>query len=262
MAELTESQRKELATFLRSSRARLTPGPEDATSSRRRRTRGLRREEIAELAGISVTWYTWLEQARDVSVSSGTLARVSRALQLSAAERGYLFELAAMHDPDAVATERSDEGRVALQSVVDALSTPAYVLDREWNVCALNAGAGHLFVGWRKGERINLLRYVFLDDAAKQLISDWPNRALRVLAEFRADSSRRVGDEQLLHLVEDLSARSPFFRQAWNEHAVVSREGGLRRFNHPADGPREFDQVTFTLATTRDIKLVVLMPRT
>lgn len=260
MAKLTESGRQALAVFLRNSRARLAPAPASAAALRRRRTRGLRREEIAELANISVTWYTWLEQARNVSVSSATLSRLSRALQLSAAERKYLFELSAMRDPDAYETEDTDRRHVELQEVVDAISVPAYILDRDWNVEAVNGGAAHLFSEWSTYSRANLLRYVFLDEKAKLLILDWEDRALRVIAEFRADSSRRIGDSRLLRLIEELSAKSHFFRVAWNEHAVVDREGGLRSFNHPEDGILKFNQITFTLATAKDRKLVILIP--
>lgn len=260
MAELTESQRHELAAFLRSSRARLVPDREPARGERRRRLRGGRREEVAERAGISVTWYTWLEQARDVSVSSAALARISRALRLSAAERAYLFEIAALRDPETTDASAAEESPVPLQRIVDALSVPAYALDRTWNVIAMNDGAARLFVGWTKTEPVNLLHYVFLDATAQTLISDWTDRALRVIAEFRADSSRHVGDEQLRGFVDDLAVRSAFFRNAWSVHAVLNREGGRRRFDHPVDGRLEFDQVTFTPVQSRDTKLVMLVP--
>jgi transcriptional regulator with XRE-family HTH domain len=260
MAELTESQRHELATFLRSSRARLVPERPPAEGQRRRRIRGGRREEIAERAGISVTWYTWLEQARKVSVSSTTLARISRALELSAAERAYLFEIAALRDPETTDASAGNESAVSLQRIIDAIAVPAYALDRTWNVIAMNDGAARLFVGWTKAEPINLLHYVVLDATARTLISDWSNRALRVIAEFRADSSRHVGEEHLRHFVDDLAEKSAFFRSAWDEHEVLNREGGRRCFDHPIDGRLEYEQVTFTSTLSRDTKLVMLVP--
>jgi transcriptional regulator with XRE-family HTH domain len=260
MAEPTESQRRELAAFLRRSRARLAPEREPASGERRRRLRGCRREEIAERAGISITWYTWLEQARDVSVSSATLARIAQALRLSAAERAYLFDIAALRDPETPDAADGDASPVPLQRVVDALTVPAYALDRGWNVVAMNAAAARLFVGWTISEPVNLLHYVVLDATARTLIADWTDRALRVIAEFRADSSRHVGDEHLRRFVDDLAERSAFFRDAWNAHAVLNREGGRRRFHHPVDGSLEFDQITFTSALSRDTKLVMLVP--
>src|SRR6185312_3226508 len=133
-----ETQRDELGEFLRSHRARLTPGELGLEPGMRRRTPGLRREEVAQLAGVSATWYTWIEQGRDVSVSPAALARLARVMRLTAAERAYLFELAGKRDPDAPPEPALGEQPEGLAAIVQTIATPAYVLDRTWTALTWN----------------------------------------------------------------------------------------------------------------------------
>lgn len=252
-----QTRRKELGEFVRSHRARLTPDMFGMDLGTRRRTPGLRREELAQLAGVSATWYTWIEQGRDVSVSSSALTRLARVMRLTAAERAYLFDLAGRRDPDA--PPDSPLGDLNLAAVVAAIHTPAYVLDRAWNALAWNEAAQRLFVGWLDGEGSrNLLTYVFLTSVAQKLIANWEERAQRLAAEFRADYSRHLAAPDTRELVEELRTRSPFFDNAWQAHAVTDREGGERTFNHPADGFLRFEQTTFLLARHQEVKLVIL----
>src|SRR5580700_7387763 len=190
MAIRSFDQRRELGEFIRSHRERLAPAAIGLAVGSRRRTPGLRREEVAQICGLSATWYTWIEQGRDVSVSPTALARLAGALQLGRAERAYLFELAGRHDPTPDASEPGDLPP-ALLACVAAIGSPAYVLDRSWDARSWNATAERLFTGWldRPGERDfqhNLLRFIFLEPAARSLICDWDTRARRVTAEFRA----------------------------------------------------------------------------
>src|SRR6185437_11103186 len=136
-----EARRAELGEFVRSHRERLTPDMFGMEAGRRRRTPGLRREEIAQLAGVSPTWYTWIEQGRDVSVSAAALLRLARTMRLTAAERGYLFELAGRRDPEAPPDSPLGDLRTQLRAIVAAITTPAYVLDRAWNARAWNETA-------------------------------------------------------------------------------------------------------------------------
>jgi len=252
-----QTRRKELGEFVRSHRARLTPDMFGMEVGTRRRTPGLRREELAQLAGVSATWYTWIEQGRDVSVSSSALTRLARVMRLTAAERAYLFDLAGRRDPDA--PPDSPLGELNLTAIVDAITTPAYVLDRAWNALAWNNAAARLFVGWLDGSgNHNLLAYVFLAPAAQKLIANWEARAQRLAAEFRADYSRHLAAPDTRELVEELRAKSPFFDHAWQAHAVTDREGGERTFNHPKDGFLRFEQTTFLLARHQEVKLVIL----
>lgn len=251
-------QRRLLAAFVRAHRERLTPAAAGLPNpGGRRRTPGLRREEAAQLSGISATWLTWIEQGREVSVSPQALGRLAETLRLTRAERAYLFELAGRRDP-AGAPDR--EGAPAsLAAAVARFGGAAYALDRGWNVCAWNAAAERLFADWLGGGERNLLRFVFLAPAARRFIVDWEDRARRVLAEFRADFSRSLGDPQMGALQAELRAASPLFARWWDEQAVLAREGGLRRFNHPLDGPLAFEQFTFHPAERPDCKLVLLM---
>ncbi len=263
MTDRSGRQQRALGEFLRAHRTRLSPAGLGLPAGQRRRTTGLRREEVAQRCGLSVTWYTWLEQGRDVAASPQALASVARALQLTPAERAYLFRIAGRIDPALAASP--DDAAVdvppALAEALASIAGPAYVLDRLWNARACNDAARRLFVGWLDGEEPNLLRYVFLNPIARQVIPDWTERARRVLAEFRAESSRHLDDSALVALVDDLRARSNFFARCWDEHEVVVPLGGERAFEHPRDGQLLYEQIAFTLASRVDLKLVMLIGR-
>jgi hypothetical protein len=264
MATLPPKKRRELGDFLRAHRARLSPASLGLPAFGRRRTPGLRREEVAQACGMSPTW---LEQGRDIAASPPALSALASALQLTPAERAYLFELADRRDPR-LARRAADEGMdvpPALARAVAAIDGPAYLLDLLWNARAWNKPAAALFVGWLDGaldgigDR-NLLRYVFLSPIARRIIPDWQARARRVLAEFRADSSRHLENAELQALVEDLRGKSALFSQCWTEHAVVDRTGGERTFEHPRKGRLSYQQIAFALASRPDFKLVMLVP--
>ena len=246
--------RRALGEFLRAHRERHTPTQK---GSGRRRTPGLRREEVAELCGVSVTWITWLEQGRTVSASAKALSRLAEALRLVPAERAYLFELAGKRDP-AVSVARADDLPADVLALPKWVTVPAYLIDGTWTARAWNAPAASLFRGWLDGDHDrNLMRFIFLSIAAPRLIADWGERARRVVAEFRSDFSRRLRDPFMQALIAELSAGSLAFRQYWEEQAVLSREGGERRFNSPK---RCFHQTTLILSAHPDIRLVTLTP--
>jgi transcriptional regulator with XRE-family HTH domain len=257
---LASDRAKVLGDFLRRVRGRVQPESVGLPSGARRRTPGLRREEVAQLCGISVTWYTWIEQGRDVSVSPGVWARLATVLALSRAERQYLFDLAECADPD------HDHGGITplpahLADCVHSITAPAYILDRCWNVLARNAPLLSLFNGWPdRDQSPNLLRYIFLDPAARELVVDWEARASRVVAEFRADAGAHANEPDVHALLSELLQASSVFAHWWMRHTVVDRAGGLREFNHPAaDGILRYQQITFRLATRPDCKLVMLL---
>jgi len=261
---MLDPRRRELGDFIRAQREQLSPASVGLVGASRRRTPGLRREEIAQLAGLSTTWYSWIEQGRDVSVSPPSLARLANALRLGRAERAYLFELAGKRDPRPADSE-GDEVPPAVLAAVDAIGAPAYVLDRNWDARCWNAAAGRLFVGWldraqEPGASRNLLRFIFLEPGARSLICDWRGRARRVVAEFRAHCASHLDDGGLRALIDELRRFSPEFAQMWDEHGVLGREGGERTFSHPQDGFLRYEQVTFELAGHADVKLTVLVP--
>lgn len=249
-----------LGDFLRAHRERLSPQEAGIVSGARRRTPGLRREEVAQLCGVSATWYTWIEQGRSVSASPEALSRIAAALRLSKAERAYLFELANLLDPEAkvpLATEIPP----ALSAILLSLKAPAYVLDRQWNAVAWNRPAKLLFLDWLTAEADrNLLRYLFLSPSSRRLVVSWKERARRVVAEFRADSSRYLQEEPTRSLIEELSNRSADFRQFWKSQDVFEREGGMREFQHPQRGRLLYEQITMRPSAREDLKFVVLTP--
>ena len=262
MATQTAAQRRVLGDFLRAHRAHLSPASVGLPVGARRRTPGLRREEVAQSCGMSATWYTWLEQGRDVSASPTALAGLAGALRLTPAERTYLFALAGKRDPSAPAPPDAAAMDVPpmLERALATIAAPAYLLDRAWNARAWNQEAARLFVGWLdRGADRNLLRYVFLSPVARTVIPDWEDRARRVLAEFRAAAGRHLDDPVLAALIDDLKRRSALFARAWSEHAVVDRTGGARRFAHPRAGRLTYEQIAFTMASRLDFTLVMLV---
>jgi transcriptional regulator with XRE-family HTH domain len=254
-----------LGEFIRAHRERTAPDSVGLPGGGRRRTPGLRREELAQLCDVSPTWLTWLEQGRAVQASAKMLARLAEVLHLSAAERAYLFSLADRLDP-----HHDDDGgsaEEALDAIVAAIDVPAYMLDRQWDAVAWNPQAAQLFAGWlpprpQPQTRPNLLRYMFLSPAARALIVDWPERARRLVAEFRADIGRHASEQALAGLIAELSDASATFAELWTLQDVVGREGGLRCFDHPQQGDLALNQVTLHLAKRHDLKLVMLLPQT
>lgn len=250
----TPDARRALGAFLRARRERL---PRPLAAVGRRRTPGLRREEIAEACGASLTWIAWLEQGREVSASARLLARLAAALRLAPAERAYLFELAGKRDPEAPASGDDALPEEALR-LPQRMTIPAYLLDGQWTARAWNRAAAELFVGWLDDDHDrNLMRFIFRSPAAPRLIDQWEDRARRVVAEFRADFSRRLGEPTMRGLIEELDRASPLFARLWREQSVLGREGGERRFLAPV---RRFRQSTLVFASHPDVKLVCLTP--
>lgn len=256
------SRNAQLGAFLRLHRQRVSPEAAGLEPGGRRRTPGLRREELAGLCGVSPTWITWLEQGRAVAASAGVLARLAQALRLTLAERAYLFDLAGRRDPaepdDPDALPRP--AHAALRSV-EAMRCAAYVLDRRWDIPAANAMAVELFLNWgaEPGETPNLLRFLFLHPASRTLIHDWPTRARRLVAEFRADCGSRAHSPSLRPLIDELAHASADFARFWHSHEVLGREGGQRRFQHPSLGPLTREQLTLRPDQRADLKLVLLL---
>ncbi|MGO4307407.1 helix-turn-helix transcriptional regulator [Cupriavidus sp. RAF12] len=249
----------ELGAFLRSHRERLTPADVGLPPGRRRRTPGLRREEVAQLAGLSATWVTWLEQGRSVMMSARALTSLAQALKLSRAERAYLFALAGRPEP------RQDADPAvppALLASVHAIAGPAYLLDRQWTALAWNAAAAELFVGWldERSQDRNLLRAMFLSPALQALVEDWPHRAARLVAEFRVHSLRHAEEPPTRALVEALLAESPAFQAAWRSQDVEERQGGRRGFHHPTHGLIYFEQLALVPPAAPGLMLGMLLP--
>jgi transcriptional regulator with XRE-family HTH domain len=263
-----------IGEFIRIHRERLSAPQVGLSFGLRRRAKGLRREEVASLCGISPTWLTWIEQGRASSVSAATLSRIATVLQLKQAERDYLFDLAGMHDPEQ--PEQVDNFALleTLHQAVDRVQSPAYVLNRSWDVLAWNRHARDLFGAWltqmldipaEDEEEVdeapppNLLRFMFLDPHARKLVVDWKSRAERLVAEFRADASAELEQEAMQAMVQELCEQSADFDALWRRHDVLEREGGERTFHHPQYGELLYRQLTLRVAHAPDFKLVMLL---
>lgn len=262
--EAIRARRKELAGFLLAIRSRSQPADFGFPSGARRRTTGLRREEMAQLIGISATWYTWIEQGREVNISADALDRLATNLRLTRSERAYLFELADRRDPQYGRSESDDVPPLLVDLLAD-VGVPAYLMGRYWDLIAWNDAAAELFTGWLDTPRgheepPNLLRFVFLMPQTRQFLVDWEARARRITAEFRADCRNMLEDPILLRLVDELSAGSPDFARFWKQHDVLERQGGERRFQHPKRGEIAYLQATLRPDEHEHLKFVMLKP--
>lgn len=248
---------KALGEFLRTHRENTAPESVGLPTTARRRTRGLRREEVALLSGISTTWYTWIEQGRDVAVSAQTLSHIALALNMKTAERHYLFQLAHLHDPQAESVPRIDESALA---AVHQVNVPCYILDLTLNMLAWNEQAATLFAGWLGEEaQPNMMRFMFTHPLAKMLVIDWEKRAARIVAELRAEAMHYPDDHALKRFVEKMCETSPQFQFWWSRQQVMVREGGERHFQHQA-GRQHFQHVSWQLTSNRSLKMIMLMP--
>lgn len=251
--------RAELADFLRRSRARLDPSDVGLTAGARRRTPGLRREEVAQLAGMSVDYYTRLEQSRGPRPSRQMLTALGRALRLSDDERDHLFHLVGEEPPRREAT--SSHVRPGLLLVLDRLDdTPAMVVTDCGEVLAQNAMSRALSgdVLARAPRERNMIRRFFLDPEAQQLFppEDRPERAYEQVAGLRAVAAARPADPEPAALVAELYGASEEFARLWDAHGVAVRRAGCKRFCHPAVGLLELD--CEVLATADCNQLLVL----
>ena len=241
MGEISD-HRAELAEFLRARRDAVTPEQVGLPpGGSRRRTPGLRREEVAMLAGVSLTWYTWLEQGRRINASDEVLAAIGRALQLDEAGTEHLLAIA---QPSSGPLEAPHEAPTALVRLLDALEpAPAYVLGPRWEFLAWNAAQARLYprIVDLDGPERNLLWVLFADPSTRELIVDWDIHAKQALAEFRAGTTGLRGDAAFGELVNRLRAESAEFAAWWQEHDVSGFETRLRRFRHPAAGLLTFE---------------------
>jgi transcriptional regulator with XRE-family HTH domain len=247
-----------LGEFLRDRRARLRPDP---AAPGRRRTPGLRREEVAARAGVSVTWYTWLEQGRGGPPSVQVLERLVRALELDGAGREILFLLAQNRPPPVHPTPPSAVPS-AVQRVLDALPTsPALVKTRSWDIVAWNRAAAVLtdYAALPARER-NVLRRLFSDPALPQVLADWEAHARLAVSVFRYDLARAGGCPEAEALAAELEASSPEFRRLWAENDPRSHEPAVKRFRHPEFGLVTFETAAFSVDGAEGLTMLVLTP--
>jgi transcriptional regulator with XRE-family HTH domain len=243
--------RTELSEFLRTRRARRKP--EDVglpNTGRHRRVPGLRREELAQLAGVSVAYYTRLEQGNGRNVSAEVLDAIARALRLTDAEHAHLTHLAKPKRHKKKHTARPQQVRVALRQLLDTLDgVPAYVTGRRSDILAWNRMAAAVFGDWSQmpAQERNWARMVFLDPEYRELYMDWEQKASDIVSFLRMDAGCHPDDPRLSALVGELSVKSEEFRQLWATHDVKEKSHGAKRLRHPLVGELTLSFETFKL---------------
>jgi transcriptional regulator with XRE-family HTH domain len=247
-----------MGSFLRHRRGRIQPETVGLPPGlRRRRTPGLRREEVAQLAGVGVTWYTWLEQGRDIRVSTDVLCSIARALQLEPFERGHLFRLAGH-----ATLEGTDEEAVrpALRRVLDTWEPyPALVLGRRWDVLAWNRPYQLVFGDYRdlpEGRR-NALWSMFMRPSRRTLMREWEREAALMVASFRAEAASYLDEPEFHDLLSDLRERSPEFAALWDRHDVRGRLEGRKLLDHPDLGPLDLEYTMYRVNDQPGLKLTL-----
>jgi len=252
-----------LGTFLRDRRTRLDPAA-FGLGGGRRRTPGLRREEVAQRANISPTWYTWLEQGRGGAPSADVLNRIAAGLMLTEPEREHLFILGLGRPPEA--RYRGAEGVTPrLQRVLDALSpSPTLIKTATWDVVAWNDAAAALLTDYAKlpPDRRNILRMMFSDERVQAAQDDWLAVARFVVASFRADAMRAGAGAEIAQLVDELSQTSPQFAALWRANDVVGHAEGVKRIRHPKIGLIELEFSIFAVDGRPDLGMIVYNPVT
>ncbi len=259
-----EQRRHDFANFLRTRRLRLSPEEVGLIRGGRRRTPGLRREEVAERANVGVSWYTLLEQGRDVNPSREVLAAIADALQLTPDERQHLFFFA--NQPYLIETSTSDElVSPALRRVLDALTpTPAYIINRRWNYLAWNTTASQIFLRTEVAPpyEYNVIWRIFTDPTLRHINKEptWEQVALQVLEEFRAESVPYSDEEWFKRLIADLQRVSPEFRAWWPHHNVRGRADTQKTLEHPLVGCLMFEHTTLQVPAQPELKVMIYTP--
>ncbi len=254
-------RRRELGGFLRSRRERISPERVGLPSAGRRRTPGLRREEVAQLAGVGVSWYTWLEQGRDINVSEQVLEAISRTLLLDRHESAHLFSLAGR----GLQPSERDASCIpaATLAVLDKLSPyPAAVSNGRFDILAHNRTWGRLLVdldGLAEGER-NSLWLAFTHPVWRTGLVDWEETTGRMVAQFRAGMAEHVAEPAWKCMLKRLQAASPDFRRMWDRHEVLIPENKTKRYRSPGAGWLTFDYSNHWLDRVGDLRLVTYVP--
>lgn len=253
-------RRQALGHFLRYKREQISPGQVGLPPGSRRRTAGLRREEVAELAGISTAWYTYLEQGRDVQPSREALAGIANALRLSDIERSYLCALAL---PDPAPPAARADIPLSLRRLIDTLNGyPACVIGHTWDILAWNQAYCRLFTDFeaRPPSQRNLIRYVFTDAGLRAMYMDWEGNARRLLAEFRLSFGLYAGEPRFVEIISELLYLSEEFAHWWTDHQVHARGSGIKDMLHPQVGRLQLEYATFQSNDNPRLSLITYTP--
>jgi transcriptional regulator with XRE-family HTH domain len=243
--ERTDAHRKQLSEFLKSCRQRLTPEELGLPSGGRRRTPGLRREDVAALAGVSVTWYTWLEQGRDIHVSAKVLDQICITLRLSPGEREYLYSLAQRRPAPPIATDEINVSDT-LTRLIDAVEFPALVMTERWDVVASNIVNETVFLDYmnRPPEQRNMFKILMENVEYPQSPEEYAATAASIVPKFRVDYSQSANVEHFEELVNELLETCEAFREHWNAPEYEFNRAGIDETHNP-----EFEGVRFEFST-------------
>ena len=254
-----------LGTYLRDRRARLDPAA-FGFGGGRRRTPGLRREEVASRANISPTWYTWLEQGRGGAPSANVLDRIAKGLMLTEPEREHLYMLGLGHPPEA-RYKPVDGITPRLQHVLDGMAfSPAIIKNAMWDVVGWNRAAAAMLTdyGQLPREQRNILRLMFTNGKGRSRNEDWDSIARFVVGAFRADVARAGADgsAEAVRLVDELSGLSPEFARLWQDNDVVAHSEGVKRIRHPHAGLVKLEFSSFAIEGRPELGMIVYNPAT
>ena len=255
------TQRAQLSEFLKSCRGRLSPQAVGLPPGGRRRTPGLRREDVAALAGLSATWYTWLEQGRDVRASDRVLESLSRTLRLSNEERDYLFSLA-QNRPAPLQATRVEEVPDSVKRSLDALNVPAEVITPRWDVVYWNHMVTRCFRDYARmePERRNLVRILMTSPEYQVDPEDFLSMARRITAKLRVDYSQAGGDPSFDALIEEMTEASPVFRELWRSPEIRTRSEGVHLLRHPQLGGITFEHTSYVVEGAPSLRVVLFAP--
>ncbi len=252
---------RQRAEFLRSCRARINPSELGLPVPQRKRTEGLRREDVASLSGVSVSWYTWLEQGRDMRVSDEVLDRISQTFKLSEDERIYLFSLV-QHRPPRLPREPRFEAPPEIVRMIERVLVPAVVMNLRWDVLAWNRLNSMMFRDYAEtpaAER-NLVEILFTQSSYYQEPAEFEKMARRVLAKLRVDYSKSGDDPRFQALVRRLEMLSPVFRRVWRTPEINIRSYGMHRFRHPQYGDLAFEHTSYVPDGHPTVRVVLCTP--
>ncbi|MGO2333834.1 helix-turn-helix transcriptional regulator [Providencia sp.] len=253
--------RPELADFLKNKRESLSPELMGLPRITRRRTPGLRREEVATLAGVGLTWYTWLEQGRDIGVSTQFLDSLATALHLNSAERQHLYLLTQNREP--IATENTESNvPPAISRMIKDFPNDylCYVLNLHWDVLAFNTQADHYFhFSQAKSHRCNFLYLLFIDERYRERFNQWPLVAQQLLASFRRDYARTKNNPNIKKLINTLNSESTLFNDLWHRHEIYQPCTGIREINYQ-NQQQIYDYSSLTFDIEKGNRLIVYIP--
>jgi transcriptional regulator with XRE-family HTH domain len=255
-------RRAELADFLKKRRAAIQPEQVGLRNGGRRRTPGLRREEVAALAGVGTTWYTWLEQGRDVRASLDVFEALARALKLTPAERIHLILLGRGEEAPPCDTPAEKVSPAVRRLLENLGANPAYLIGRRWDYLAWNRAACAIFgdFGQLPKSARNHLWQTFTNPARRELLTDWDQSTRLLAAKFRADSARHLGDPSYEQLIAALRNASPEFCRVWKRHEVERSGEGRKTLNHPVAGKLVFEHAVFNPQEAPEQRLILYSP--